>query len=164
MLVRFLNKIFDRVSREPDFVIGPSKDDPYMERWWVIPRNKVFNIYRHEMLHDDDDRALHDHPWWSLSLCLKGVLIEHYLDGDYEAVRVIRPGRWVFRNGKFAHRLVVPHGNARTLFITGPRFRVWGFHCPKGWIPFYEFVKKDDEGSVGRGCGEVDGSSEEQKI
>jgi hypothetical protein len=48
-------------SRPPDFVIGG--DSPYMLRWWIIPRNKFFNIYLHRFLRSDDDRALHDHPW-----------------------------------------------------------------------------------------------------
>lgn len=43
-------------SRNPDFIIGGA--DPYMLRWWVIPRNKVFNIYLHRFLRSDDDRAL----------------------------------------------------------------------------------------------------------
>lgn len=30
--------------RAPDFIIG-GKDTPYMLRWWIIPRNKWFNIY-----------------------------------------------------------------------------------------------------------------------
>ena len=55
--------------REPDFLIGPSKDDPYMMRWWWLPRNRFLNVYVHVVRHDDDDRALHDHPWPSLSLC-----------------------------------------------------------------------------------------------
>jgi len=28
-------------SRAPDVLIG-KEDDTYMERWWVIPRNRVF--------------------------------------------------------------------------------------------------------------------------
>lgn len=40
-------------SRPPDFVIGPN-DDPYMLRWWAIPRNRFFNIYLHHILHDNE--------------------------------------------------------------------------------------------------------------
>ena len=43
--------------RDPDFVIGrPGK--PYLLRWWVIQRNRWFNIYLHQILENDDDRAL----------------------------------------------------------------------------------------------------------
>jgi hypothetical protein len=49
-----------------------------MRRWWVIPRNKFFNIYLHHFLHSDDDRALHDHPWWNVSILLRsGSYVEH---------------------------------------------------------------------------------------
>ena len=26
-------------------------------------RNKIFNIYLHQIIRSDDDRALHDHPY-----------------------------------------------------------------------------------------------------
>lgn len=66
-------KWFERISwdRAPDFVIGRT-GDPYMERWWLIPRNRFFNIYLHRFWRSDDDRALHDHPWVNLSILLKG--------------------------------------------------------------------------------------------
>ena len=56
-------------KRPPDFIIGDPKD-PYMLRWWVIPRNKWFNIYLHLFLHSDEDRAEHTHPWISISCLL----------------------------------------------------------------------------------------------
>ena len=45
-----------RPDRAPDFVIGPI-DNPYMLRWWLLPRNEVFNVYYHVIRHSDDDRA-----------------------------------------------------------------------------------------------------------
>jgi hypothetical protein len=57
--------------RDPDFVIGRA-GRPYLRRWWVIPRNRWFNIYLQEILQDDDDRALHDHPWVNCSIILRG--------------------------------------------------------------------------------------------
>jgi hypothetical protein len=63
--------------REPDFVIGAdSPGGPYMRRWWIIPRNRFLNIYLHQILRDDDDRALHDHPWWNVSIILRGGYFE----------------------------------------------------------------------------------------
>ncbi len=46
-------------SRVADFIIG----DFYLLRWWVIPRNEMYNLYLHDIRKSDDDRALHDHPW-----------------------------------------------------------------------------------------------------
>jgi len=146
-------------SREPDFVIGPS-DDPYMLRWWAIPRNKWFNIYLHKILHDDDDRALHDHPWRTLSLCTSGQMIEHYLspNGAYPRKRMIKAGDWIYRGPNFAHRLALPLSTqdepVTTIFITGPRIREWGFLCAQGWRHWKDFVGAE-KGTVGRGCGEV---------
>lgn len=63
------------IKRKPDLCIG-GEDSPYLKRWWLIPRNRFFNVYLHQFLKDDDDRALHDHPWWSVSFLLKGRLRE----------------------------------------------------------------------------------------
>lgn len=146
-------------KRQPDFLIGPSEHDPYMRRWWIIPRNKFFNIYLHHMRHDDDDRAPHDHPSWSLSLCLDGHIREYQLvpGTSPQAFRVndIRTGDFKWRGTKYAHRLTLPEGDAWTLFINGPKVRKWGFHCPKGWVPWDQFVDNDKPGQPGRGCGEM---------
>jgi len=143
-------KVFGRVA---DFVIGDLKD-PYLLRWWVIPRNKWFNIYLHNTLSDDDDRALHDHPWWNVSILMKGHLAEVYGDGKLRYFRRFIP---IFRKATAKHRLFLPHNRkfAWTLFITGPRIRDWGFHCPRGWVHWKDFVA-DNPGEIGRGCGEQD--------
>lgn len=40
-----------------------------------------------------------------------------------------------------------------TLFITGPRCRHWGFHCPeRGWVHWKLFTAADDPGDIGKGC------------
>jgi len=132
--------------RKPDFIIG----DNYMHRWWLIPRNKYFNVYLHKIMHDDDDRALHDHPWWSVSFLLKGKLLEVHKNGSRIPKRFLP----LVRSAKFAHMLKILNGPAWTLFITGPVIRSWGFHCPKGWVNWADFVDDRDKGKVGKGCGE----------
>ena len=133
--------------RPPDFVIG----DDYLRRWWVIPRNHYFNIYLHNIRHSDDDRALHDHPWWNLSILLKGGYLEVLTDSRIRRKR----GTFIFRHPHVLHRLEVrDHEHAWTLFITGPAVRTWGFFCPQGWIPWRDFVDPDNPGQQGRGCGE----------
>ncbi len=141
--------------RAPDFIIG-SSDDPYMLRWFWIPRNRIFNVYVHRVLRDDDDRPLHDHPWASLSLMVEAGLLEEYQAGSQERhLRVIEPMQWVYRDAKFAHRLMVRDAPALTVFITGPRVRQWGFLCHQGWRHWKDFVGADKPGEVGRGCGEM---------
>ena len=141
------------VNREPDQVIGVD----YLFRWFVIPRNPLFNIYVHGYVGSDDDRALHDHPWPSLSLLVEGELIEvteQEHSGKPTAWRTIRPGQWVYRRPTFKHRLELLTPTAWTLFITGPRIRQWGFYCPQGWVPWRDFVDPDNPGQIGRGCGD----------
>lgn len=144
--------------RAPDFVIGPP-DDPYLRRWWIIPRNRLFNIYLHQFLRSDDDRALHDHPWVNCSIILHGSYREHLRDGSVRLRKPWRawfPWRLVFRLPTGAHRVELIDGQGVwTLFLTGPKVRTWGFLCPKGWIPWTEFVEDRPGGnSVGKGCGE----------
>jgi hypothetical protein len=128
----------------------------YLERWHVIPKNRLCNIYLHKFSGSDDDRALHCHPWWSVSFLLRGNLSEVYnCDDDgyrIEAVRQIKRFRPVMRRAKHAHRLELHSGPAYTLFITGPRVREWGFHCKSGWKHWTKMSTADGK-PIG-GCGE----------
>lgn len=142
---RLRNWAADKVWTDSDVTIGTG----YMFRWFVIPRNPLMNIYLHQYVGNDDDRALHDHPWWSFSLMLHGSLLEFDADG----VREIVEGESRFRTARYAHRLMLSRDwQAITLFITGPRIRRWGFHCPNGWRHWKDFVHPDDPGQIGPGC------------
>lgn len=160
MIKRLCERLLTRTTkRKPDFVIG----DDYLRRWWVIPRNPFFNIYLHNIRRSDDDRALHDHPWPSLSYMIRGRMLEFsspagkagrvVIGGKKLHPRLIREGQWVYRPARFAHRLAVINGmDVWTLFITGPRIREWGFHCPQGWRHWKEFTAPGDATQVGKGC------------
>lgn len=144
-------------NRKPDFVIGGHKN-PYLVRWWLIPRNPVFNVYVHLFLRSDDDRALHDHPWlFNASWLIDGMYWEHTPKGEFFR----RAGEWKFRWGSAPHRVELFDANpfvggankpCWTVFITGPRVREWGFHCPNGWVPWQVFTDSRDKGAIGRGC------------
>lgn len=167
-----LRKIKRFFYREPDVILGEA-DDPYMLRWWVIPRNRFFNIYLHKFMRSDDDRALHDHPWASMSLLLTGSYFEempvnmhrwvHH--GNRETYKVLRrPFRPIFRGPKAIHRVELKFDVVTyrpipvwTLFITGPRCRSWGFWCPKGFRHWRDFLAEgrepgDRTSVVGKGC------------
>lgn len=141
--------------RNPHFIVG-SPHDPYMERWWLIPRNKWFNVYLHHFLQSDDNRALHDHSYWNMSFILRGAYLEHMSKGKHPYIPRYR-GRFaiVFRRPTTAHRIELKWGPVWTLFITGPRVREWGFHCPQGWRHWKEFTKAGSPGETGPGCGGV---------
>ena len=142
--------MFDFLKRPPDFKIREN----YMHRWWVIPRNRFFNIYLHHIMGSDDKRALHDHPWYNISIVLRGQYTEILpgLLGGHKKLR--KAGHVLFRKGTSRHRLVVEEGGegAWTLFITGPKYREWGFHCPKGWVHWKIFCDPENKGLEGRGC------------
>jgi len=147
-------RLIARVTRRaPDFIIGGA-DRTYLRRWWVIPRNRFLNVYLHEFLRSDDDRALHDHPWANCSIILRGAYTEHTIEaGGVHCAEVYEAGSAHLRlSGTFAHRIELHDGPCWTLFVTGPRYRSWGFHCPKGWVHWEKFTAQDDPGAVGKGC------------
>lgn len=154
ILLWLKNRAMRCAKREPNFIVGDASR-PYLRRWYVIPRNPVFNIYLHQFLRSDDDRALHDHPWVNASILLEGEYVEHTIPqgGINRRVRYVA-GDVKFRGPRYAHRVELSAGECWTLFITGPRLRVWGFHCPHGWKPWQEFTKAGAPGEIGPGCEE----------
>ena len=69
-------------------------------------------------------------------------MIEHQW-GDM--VRYVPKYLPIFRTAKFAHRIEIVKGPVRTLFITGPRIRVWGFYPTEGWMSSKDFIEKYGE-------------------
>lgn len=137
-------------AHEPLIYIG-GKADPYMIRWAIVPRNDECNLYLHHFIRDDEDRALHDHPWASTSVCLHGRLRE--IDAEHPEGRIILPGDIRHRAADYAHRLVVEEPGW-TLFVTGKRVRDWGFHCPEGWRHWTRFTGGENGELIGQGCAE----------
>ncbi len=140
------------ISGQPHERIG-GEANPYMLRWYVIPQNRFFKIFIHKFLRDDDDRAPHDHPWWFLSLMLKGMYLDltpNYASGWLEG-RLRRAGSIEFHRADYQHRVELrsnPDGTKRpcwTLVITGPKSRQWGFYCPNGYVPASKFDEKGCE-------------------
>lgn len=135
-------------GREPDVQIGP-EHNRYLKRWWLRRDPAQGNVYLHQILRNDDDRALHDHPWDSTSIILRGTLREVLMEG----ARVLPAGSITYREADVAHRLEVIDGPVWSLFLTGPKTREWGFHCPKGWRHWTVFTDPTTDGeTVGRGC------------
>lgn len=158
---KLLKIVSRRCNREPDIEIG-GHVNPYLRRWFVIPRNRWSNVYLHNILRPDSDLALHDHPWDSVSVILHG----DYLDVTPAGERHYQKGDVIFRRATSAHRLAKFNAltsaqavndvmDTWTLFVTGPAVRSWGFLCPQGWVHWRDFTNPADGGAtVGRGCGE----------
>lgn len=136
-------------DRAPDVVIGPN-DNPYMLRWFVIPRNPFCNVYLHKIMRSDDDRALHDHPWDNTSLILRGRYLEHTPEGVFWREEGFMGGR----KATDQHRLeLMPGEHVTSLFFTGPKIREWGFWCGERFVHWTEFTS-GDYNTIGAGCGE----------
>jgi hypothetical protein len=171
---RLAEALIRRITRRPPDVIIGGADAPYLRRWHVLPRNRLFNLYLHHFLLDDDDRALHDHPWAWCSLVLAGGYYEHTIAPGGIHHRRWRPaGSLAISGPRRAHRVELHKLSAHsidaggaappivvsktvtcfTLFATGPTVRNWGFHCPqRGWVPWQDFTDPADPGLTGRGC------------
>jgi len=156
----------------PDLVVGRIGGVPYLNRWYLIPRNPFCNAYLHQFLLPDIDEAPHDHPWRSLSFALEGDHAE--LHGKPESLqrRAIKKGDVTYRGLNHIHRVLLnenpnpdehEYDIAYTLFITGPIKRQWGFWCSdEKFMPWWEFMGPDNYGGAQPviGCGEVDGGNE----
>lgn len=118
-------------AREPDFELSG-----YLRRWHLV-RTRWGCLYVHEIIGSDDDRALHDHRSWNVSVLLGGAYWEH-LQG---VVRLREHGDVVARRATTPHRLELMTQFAVTLFLTGPHQRDWGFHTEAGWTRHVEFLE-----------------------
>lgn len=162
-----LNPLRDRLmripqEREPDEIIGPGirsrlRDGPhshvpgaFLKRWFLKPKGEWHNRYLHCFINDDEDRALHDHPWWNFSILLGGSYYEHTIaKGGIHRRELLTAGNMKLRAPWDAHRvecLKVSGSLGETvalpcwsLFMTGPVQRGWGFHCPGEWKPHSKF-------------------------
>lgn len=111
--------------------------------WW-----RPFNIFLHkwQAAHRDE---MHDHPRWSVTICLKGSLIEHTPWGS----RKLTPGSIVVRSRKAIHAFELPDEGEETwtMFIVGRRnhrqngFLVMPFGSKR---PKIEWAKSDLDLSV----------------
>ncbi len=163
--------------RRAHFTVG-TDEDPYLRRWFILPRNRYVNIYLHQFCRDDEDRALHDHQWWFASFILKGhysELCKDFPTGARDWSYVKQKSQYLVRRNWFslairppehAHRVILPKRDSTdsrpipcwTICITGPVVREWGFHCPQGWRHWKEFLAEGGYGNdqtnsrTGRGC------------
>lgn len=84
--------------------------------WW-LPINAFVHCWRPRI---DSREAWHDHPRWSITLCLRGRIIERTPWSE----RALTPGSFVFRTHRCIHSFEVPNefrGKTWTLFIVGRR-------------------------------------------
>lgn len=139
------------LSGRPHQIITNDVGVPYLERWYVFPKNRWFKVYVHRFLRSDEDRALHDHPWDFVSVILRGRYIEHREQGS--TLRL--PFSVAYRPAETRHRVQLYRNLVTgiedpclTLIVTGPKVREWGFWCAERFVHWRQWGP--------RGCGEVD--------
>jgi hypothetical protein len=109
----------------------------YLERFYILSTSLI-GIYLHRFWSSDDD-GLHDHPWNSVSILLKGAYMEEEPErqGVPYGPTVIRKRSpmhppFKVRSKYAAHRITVPdgtEGQCWSLFIRfGLKRRTWGFY------------------------------------
>lgn len=93
--------------------VGPSGEHYARPPWW-----RPFNVLLHHWQASHREE-MHDHPRWSITVCLKGAIIEHTPWGS----RKLTPGSIVIRSRKAIHafEMVPEAGEAWTMFIVGRR-------------------------------------------
>jgi hypothetical protein len=128
--MKLIEKLVKYALKRPYSHIGS-----YMERYWIIPYNRFTPAVRiHYIKESDDSRVFHDHPWWYITIILKGGYTEVKPIFDDlgnligEQRRRFNAGSILFRRAKSWHRLEIePNDNTWTLFITGKWQQRWGF-------------------------------------
>ncbi|MGE0373450.1 MAG: hypothetical protein AB7Q01_16440 [Gammaproteobacteria bacterium] len=105
---------------------------PYLRRY-LVAQAFGCEVYLHEFLTADGERHLHDHPWrWSFSVLLAGGYVEEVLrhvDGYAGPVTSFRTHHAPALNitGRGFHRIARMEATTWTLFVVGPRSKMWGF-------------------------------------
>ncbi len=140
--IQFLNKK----------VIERKTGIPYLVRWNLFgigEDSKYFSVKLHKILISDDE-CLHDHPWWFISIILKGSYTEwrfcteeeyynetQFHKWDAKAERFTKgynytAGTILIRPAWWPHRLEVIKP-VYTLVFTFKKIRKWGFFTRNGW-------------------------------
>lgn len=102
-------------------------DDLYMLVRYLLPVGRWPNAELHDIFIGDSARWLHDHPYPFLSVTLRGGGTETIRAAGRGTVRRRMPRIRYYRSTDL-HRIdSVDLGGMRTLVITGPRRRMWGF-------------------------------------
>lgn len=94
---------------------------PYLVRWRF--ETKRWSIRLHHWFGPDDDRAFHDHPWWFVTLVLRGG----YADKSPAGTEHLKAGAVRYRPALHRHTVVPDPGGCWTVIVTGPKVRRWGF-------------------------------------
>lgn len=147
-----LQRLF-KLDHRPSLTIEKN-GDPYLTRWWLTSktherhqaRKWLPGILLHHIWRPDEDRAPHSHPWWFVSVVLKGFYVENrYNQSGRWNKRVVRNRFSIaFRRAADLHEIAVVSPDLWTLVLAGPKRREWGFMTPNGWVHWENYVYAGD--------------------
>jgi len=100
----------------------------------------------HNILTSDHGRHPHNHPWWFVTIILRGGYWETMYDSQGFAIhkKWHGPGSILFRTPKHWHRIDLRPGvQPWTLFITGRYKGTWGFLVKGTFVQHREYLRRD---------------------
>lgn len=106
----------------------------YIERLHII-KTPWFAIDMHWIKNADPEPFMHDHPVTFFSIILRGA----YLEERPDSLRWRTPFNFIRATDQ--HRIRYAHPRTVTLCFMGPKVREWGFHLPRGWVPWREYYQ-----------------------
>lgn len=104
---------------------------PYSYRWKIS--FGFFSIRLHKWIKSDDDRVFHDHPYWFITLVLRGG----YKDISPKGTDFLSLGSIRYRPAEHQHTVQLTKSPTYTLLLAGRPSRRWGF-----WVDG-KIVKRD---------------------
>ena len=144
-------------------VIPPNEPDcKYLERWVLgigrPGRGAKYTLRLHHFFRSDEDH-LHDHPFWFITLVLKGSY-EDWVEcptcaggkrwfaagcthcaGTRQIIGTrMTPGTIRYRPALHRHRVVTD--GCWTLVLSGPKVRDWGFYVDGKWMRQRAYFRK----------------------
>lgn len=114
-LVRFLKKLL--VAQQMTYYLDDEKTEIVLQRFYLLfKENKWFNLCIHKLPPTPNYptwRVLHNHPWFNISVILKGGYWEYTTDKNKWRI----PGSVIFRKSSVFHNTWVNKQTCWTMFI-----------------------------------------------
>lgn len=137
----------------------------FLDRWGRV-HDRIGGVYLHHIADADPGIDLHDHPWWFVSIVIKGCYWE--VRASTRAPAAIVRGqrrRWSIKTMRLdeIHRITNAAPGTWTIVLRGPTVRKWGFYVRNTvmgrwdwvWHEAYDYAKRRPSKAVGNHIGET---------
>ena len=113
----------------------------FVKRWVLeAPSGRALRVHR--FLPDVEEFTAHDHPWWFVTVVVRGSYVDVTSRNGTEVRRdhVTAPAIR-FRNRNHEHRTITGADGAWTVLYNGPSKRNWGFWSAAGqFLPWRAYA------------------------